>query len=158
MVVALIALNASIVAVTVYFARNDPSASIEPDYYAKALGFEETIRLREESARLGWTATPTISWSRAPGAGTIRVELTDRDGASVTGADVSVVAFASARAAARQSLDLLPAGPGANRYESALRLGRAGLWHLRITATRDGETFFSERDVLVPDPPAAAPR
>ncbi len=153
LIVALLAMNATIVAVTVYFASADKAVAVEPDYYAKALKFDDTIRRRDRSDQLGWSATPTLRAPRdAEGhrSMVLEVALTDREAHAIDGADLSVIAFASLRSAERQTLHLCATStPGL--YAAPMHVERAGLWRLRITATHAADTFYHEADLLLPD-------
>ncbi|HMN41095.1 MAG TPA: FixH family protein [Phycisphaerales bacterium] len=149
LLVSLIGLNVAIVGVTVYFAVSDTSVAAEPDYYAKALKYDDTIRLREQSGRLGWTAQPAVAWSDSGDTPACTVTLADRDGRPISEAHVAVVAFAGVRSDIRQSLVLEPSPRTPGEYRAPLRLDRAGLWRFRISVTRAGDEFFRETDVMV---------
>lgn len=132
-IIGLIGLNVVIVGVTLYFATTDPSVSVEPQYYQKALAWDDTARLRDASARLGWTAGVTVDGDR------LAVRLHDAAGAPVTGAAVTVITFADIRAGDRQELKLNEGEAGV--YGGAMRVSRAGLWQFRIEAQRGADTF-----------------
>lgn len=142
-IVGLIGLNASIVGITVYLATSDPSVAVEPRYYEKALAWDETARLRDASARLGWKAAVGVHGDR------LVVRLSDAAGAPVTGAAVSVVTFADARSGDRQELALSERGTG--EYEGPMSVSRPGLWQFRVRAGRGADTFVCtiEQDVAV---------
>ncbi|MBL8763319.1 MAG: FixH family protein [Phycisphaerae bacterium] len=152
LILMLIGMNASIVGATVYFALSDGSVATEPEYYAKALRFEETIRQRERSAELGWIARPTVRWLDNGRAARLVVTLSDREGRAINGARVTAVAFANVRSGERQPLNLGPTDLGAGEYEAPIRIDRPGLWHIRIGAEHEGSSFVRETDLLVPDP------
>lgn len=146
----LLALNASIVAVTLYFALSDRSAATEPDYYRKAMAYDETIRLREESARLGWKAMVTFRPAADGRSMQLAVTLTDRDDRPIEGARVQAEAFASARSGDRQTLDLAPiAGQEPGTYAAPIRVSRAGVWHVRLHATRADDHFAHEAEAYL---------
>ena len=153
-IVGLLSMNASIVAVTVYLAVRDKSVATEPDYYAKALAYNDTIQLRESSAKLGWKAEPTFR----PGADgrsiDLVVTLIDRDGNPIEGATVSAIAFASARSGDRQSLSLTHREGAGGLYASPVRITRAGVWRVRLLARRGDDKFAYETDVFIPGPTA----
>jgi nitrogen fixation protein FixH len=129
----LIGLNMVVVAVTIYFAANDPSAAVEPQYYQKALAWDDTVKAREASARLGWRAAASVA------GGELRITLTDGAGAPLEEARVEVTAYAVARAAERQLLTL--SGIGAGEYRAPIQLHRAGIWEFRIEARRGADLF-----------------
>lgn len=156
LVVSLIALNFATVAVTVSLAVRDDSVAVEPDYYAKALNFDEVARARADSAALGWTTDISLR----PGPGDdhtqLHVRIADAQGRPVTDAAVTAELFASARAAHRQRLTLSPAPDG--QYTAPARIDRAGLWHVRLHAHRSDDIYERSTDLLVPDETAEPDR
>lgn len=137
----LLGLNGAIVGVTLYLAHSDASFAVEPDYYQKALTWDETAAKLERSIALGWTAAVEAGDPGAPGRH-VSVRLTDSAGAPIDGAAVSLVAFHNARAAEQIRCELPSAGterPGV--YTAQIPADRAGLWEFRITAARGGDEF-----------------
>ena len=136
--VALLSLSFLGAITTAAIAVSDPSFAVEPDYYQKALNWDEHQAALERSARLGWKATLRI------GAGVVGsevvVELRDRSGGPVDGASVRLEAFHNARRAHVVAARMQPAGGGAYRAEMPLR--RAGLWEFRLEARRSGDRFL----------------
>jgi nitrogen fixation protein FixH len=114
-------------------ATNDPSFAVEPDYYAKAVDWDELQAQRVASERLGWEAAITL------GAGELTVTLTDRAGIPVDDARVEVEVFHNARAQDRIIEQLEPVGPG--RYTLTRTFARSGLWEIRLSAVRDADRF-----------------
>lgn len=149
LVVGLLGLNAGIVALTIFVATRDPSVATEPDYYAKALKYDDVIRQRELNAKLGWSAA--CSLRNAEGAELV-VSLHDRQGAAISGAHVSAIMFAGLRSGERQHVVLSanPAMPG--EYVAPVQIDRQGLWNVRVTAEHDGTTFTHEAEMLIPQP------
>ncbi len=172
MILGLLSLNATIVGTTVYLALSDSTSAIEPDYYARALHYDDVIQQRAASAKLGWKAD--ASFRVAPGGRSMELAVTlkDREGRPVEHADVRAVAFASVRASERQSLALRELAPGGGSTEAAhaaaganqagepgvyaapLRIGATGAWRITITAQRMSETFVSQTDLFVPADPS----
>lgn len=147
MIVGLLVMNATIVATTVYFAVTDRSAAIEPDYYARALRFDETIAQRATNAGLGWTAAPSLVAGPSGQGVQLAVDLADRDGAALAGARVRAELFSNLRASQRQCISLTPRGAG--RYAAPVRIDRSGIWQVRLRVER-GETFTHDAQLLVP--------
>ena len=108
-VCALIGLNMCIVAVTVVLAHSDRSLAVEPDYYQKALRWENTQRQREVNRSLGWEVR--IEHSGPGTTPSVSVIITDRDGRPVEGAGVGVTAFHNARPADRSERALSETAP-----------------------------------------------
>ncbi len=94
-----------------------------------------------------------IEFSTAPspphkGGNTFRVKLTDRSGAPITGAQVSVTFFmpampAMGMAAMRMVSNL--AEKGAGQYEGSGNLGSGGTWQVSIVAQKNGQTVASKQ-------------
>lgn len=147
MIIGLLAMNATIVATTVYFAVTDRSEAIEPDYYARALRFDETIAQRATNTGLGWTAEPSLVASPGGQGAQLAVELADREGVALAGASVHAELFSNLRASQRQSVSLTPSGAG--RYTAPVRIDRSGIWQVRLRVER-GETFTHDTQLMVP--------
>ena len=110
LIVALIGLNVSIVAATVYFAVTDRSVGVEPDYYGKALRYGQALEQKRMNEDLGWVTTAEFRPSQGTSSVELTVALSDRTGAPIDGASVSAEAFANARSArSRTSRGSFPA-------------------------------------------------
>ena len=126
----------------------DASFAIEPDYYEKALAWDETSRLRAASDSLGWTTESKLK-SGVDGQ-ELQITLRDRLGRPLEGAAVQVEFYHHVRAADRQTVQLSPRGEGA--YAAAARMSRPGLWQLRIRADRGPDTLITSQDLRVEGP------
>ncbi len=119
-----------------FVARSDANGVVvEQDYYRKAVQWDSTMALRDESARLGWHATVTL------GSPAIELALTDATGAGVIGARVQATLIHNADAGRPTEVALQDLGDG--RYGGAAVLAHRGLWEVRIRADRGGERFAS---------------
>lgn len=148
LIVGLILMNMGIVAITIYAATRDPSVATEPDYYAKALNFNETIRQREINAQLGWSADCSITATERNTE--LSVDLRDRAGRPITGATVSAVAFASARSGQRQTLTLASSRDTPGVYAAPIRIERAGLWIVRVSVRHADGVFTHDTELMIP--------
>jgi nitrogen fixation protein FixH len=131
-------------------AAGDPSFAVEPDYYAKAVHWDQTMAQEAANAALGWSVSASFEPGARPGQSRLVARVRDRAGAPVDGARVSVVAFPSARASRMSAAALEPKGDGA--YAAGLPADRPGLWELRVRVTRGGDVFT---ETLAEDRPAA---
>ncbi len=131
LVVAFLALDAAIAGVTLYLALGDPSAAVEPDYYQKALAWDESARLTQRARDLGWNAA-----LKARRNGFV-LTLTDRDGLPVRDAAITYEAFHNARSGQRLTGALVPAEAGEYRADTPLPL--PGLWQFRFRIHRAGD-------------------
>jgi nitrogen fixation protein FixH len=123
----------------------DPSFAIEPNYYEKALAWDETSRQRAASESLGWSAH--IALDHSPAGPVLTIELQDRLGRPLDGAAVDAEVYHHARSADRQTLRLVANGDG--RYAAAAAMTRPGQWEVRISAVRGPETWSSSRQMSV---------
>ncbi|MBL8745267.1 MAG: FixH family protein [Phycisphaerae bacterium] len=125
-----------------YSALSDPSFAVEPDYYSKAVKWDERSRQSSENRRLGWVLTLS---QENPGRAVVR--LADDRGGAIAGARISAVAFANARAAERT--DLAFRDDGAGVYSAEFRPARVGLWRFRFEAEHGADRFTSEFDLFI---------
>jgi nitrogen fixation protein FixH len=133
---------AATVAVNIWIAvvaNDDPSFSIEPDYYKKAVDWDSTLARSAASIRLGWRLAPTLGEMTSKGA-RLHVALVDSAGVPVQGAHVKVAAFFNARADNIIQATLVPS---AGSYEIELPVTHSGQWELRFDVTRGTERFVS---------------
>ena len=120
------------------FALDDPAFGIEPDYYAKAVHFDEHQAQARESHRLGWVldVEPRTDTRGA----LIRVLLRDRNLRPVHGATVKATAFHNARSSQIRELEFRDEGEG--RYSQRLAPLRPGWWEFRFEVQRGSERFL----------------
>ena len=124
-----------------YLATSDPSFGVEPDYYAKALAWDEQRAQLARNARLGWNLDLQIHPAGPDGAQRVEVLLADAADTPIADAAVRLTAFHNARSVDLAEVELQPRGDG--RYEGDLRFHRPGLWEFRFEARR-GDAVFTE--------------
>lgn len=122
-----------------FVAKADPAFAVEPDYYAKAVGWDARMAQERLNSALGWRATASLTLARPGVPGLITVHLTDAAGRPVTGATLSVEAMHNARASQRYEAALQPRNHG--DYAAPLDAHRPGAWEVRLAATRGEEHF-----------------
>lgn len=127
--------------VMLYAAASDPTFAVEPDYYKKAVDFDEVIAQETANQRLGWVANAEIG-ARATAGAEFSLHLTDSKGAAVAGARVAVVAISNLNGERHVSAALADRGDG--RYAAILPLDRDGLWEFRINALRGADQFTAD--------------
>ncbi|ODT01860.1 MAG: hypothetical protein ABS52_16185 [Gemmatimonadetes bacterium SCN 70-22] len=128
----------------------DEAFAVEPDYYQKAVHFDDELALRAESARLGWRVVPQLQLGTPSRAGSLTATVTDASGAPLTGARVEVLAMHNARASHQLTARLSESGNGS--YSAPLDAQRPGEWELRFTVTRGGDRFAVRERVDAPPP------
>lgn len=146
----LLGMNVVICLSTAYFALSNGGAAVEPDYYQKSLNWTTHAAAMEASRKLGWTTSPSCVPGTTPGQPhTLRITLASRGGTPLDGAKVTFETFPQARANERQTGEMKSLGAGV--YEAAIGVApRAGLWELRVSASRGPDLFRSIESVDVP--------
>jgi nitrogen fixation protein FixH len=130
-----------------HVASADPSFSIEPNYYARAISWDSTVAQQEQNRTLGWRLTPTLSRYDEDGA-ILRVSLTDSSGRAITHARVRVAALFIARANDVFDVHLEPDG---DDYAVRLPVKHRGEWELRFTV-QDGTQRFTSTQRIDAEP------
>jgi nitrogen fixation protein FixH len=141
-IVGIISFHAAAMVAVIAIATRNPSFSVEPDHYQKALGWDRLAARKQASDLLGWKAEVTTD-AQLDGAGTrgLACSLVDREGKPVTGATVAILAFPHARGEERVRMELREAEAGV--YAVRAPMVRAGLWELRLSALRGPDLFTS---------------
>ncbi|USN99953.1 MAG: FixH family protein [Phycisphaeraceae bacterium] len=125
-VVGLLGLNIAVCAITVVYAVSTPEG-VEPDYYTRALGWDEDRATFADPDTLGWT----VKASAAGGA--ISVIVIDLDGKPVEVTSATGVCFHEAHA--DQRLPLTFDCPGGGLLLARADMSRPGLWEVRVEVT-----------------------
>ncbi len=142
-VFALLAVNAGIVFATIYLANSDDSFAVEPEYYQKAVRWDERAADRARAESLGWTAQVRLVDDGGHG---VRVTIVDAASNAVPGVEAEVVAFPAARASERRRLELTRLDDGAFVAPFSPTVG--GVWEFEVRAS-DGDVVFEERVSLM---------
>lgn len=135
--------------VAITLATGDRSLAVVPDYYGKAVDYDQRKADLADSAALGWQAefqpSATISLT---GERDLLVVLRDREGAAVEGASLGVSCYHFARASDPLTIEFSEVLPG--QYVGKARLAREGFWQFELEAQRGSERFVSETKQFVP--------
>ena len=113
-----------------FIAIDDPNFALEPDYYAKALHWDQAQAQGRESEALGYDLRlrqPLFVSTR--GRVEVELELKDRKASGISGAVVEITAFPNAFAGRIEHVVMHEVAPGV--YRGELGHGMAGLWELR---------------------------
>jgi len=143
-VAALLVAHTSLMITAVVIAVDDPSFTTVPNYYEKAVAWDDLRAMQHESEQLGWTADvrPSALGDR------LVVTLTDRDGAAIEGATGELTAYHHAGANAVKTVALVERGDGV--YFAAIDVARVGAWQVTLVAQRfAGENYYDETEVVV---------
>lgn len=115
-----------------YIAIDDPSFALEPNYYDKAVHWDQSQAQQRQSQALGFElklGQPLVV-SR-DGRTFVELELKDRAGVDISGANLAVSAFPNAFASRIEELVLREEAPGI--YRGELKHAVPGLWELRCS-------------------------
>lgn len=132
-------------------AARDPGFALEKNYYDKAVHWDRQEAQRLANERLGYHLA--LALESVPSGVELVVRLSDREGVALAGAEVSVEAFANARAGDVRRLILRAAPDGS--YRAVLANARPGLWEFRCDVHVAGEHFT--RDVRADVSPGRTP-
>jgi hypothetical protein len=131
-----------------YIAINDPSFALEPNYYDKAVHWDQTQIEARQSNELGLKLELTAPLAfAADGRVKLQLSVKDRRDLSFSGAEVELEAFPNAYASQIQHICLHETEPGV--YSGELSRGIRGLWELRVIV-KQGALQYGEvlrRDV-----------
>lgn len=156
-IIGILGTSFTVAMIMLYVSATDPSFAVEPDYYEKAINWDQHAAQAQANNELGWTISLGTGPSATPGARTITAHCADREGAAIDNATITAVAFHNARSGDRFEFPMRAAGSGIYTAEQPLQ--RAGRWEFRLTAV-DGETTFTAtiQTELAPLPRASASR
>lgn len=127
--------NVAVIMIT----KDDPSFSVEPDYYRKAVEWDSTAARRVRSDALQWRVAARVE----PGSGSesqLTLDLTDAQGAIVRDATLRGSLLHIARGDDVQQVAFTQTATGS--YVASVPMQRAGVWELRLTADRDSSHFL----------------
>lgn len=134
----------------VVLATSDPAAAVEPDYYRKALAWDEEMAQQQRNITLGWSAQAVLHLGAHGQPGRLEVIVADSMGKPLVGAGVNASVMHNARAAAVQRVALMAEGSG--HYAAGISAERPGVWEVRIAVERDAQRFTArERIQAVPE-------
>jgi len=122
-------------------ANDDPSFSIENDYYRKAVGWDSTMEQMRENARLAWHVESAFDEFTAKDGATLHVKLSDASGTPIRGATVRVAALYNARAG--QILQGSMSADTPATYALHLPVTHPGEWEVRLDIHRGSDRYTS---------------
>jgi nitrogen fixation protein FixH len=137
--------------VMVSFATSNDSYAVEPDYYQKALNWNQKQAQDRSNSELGWSLDFVVE-SAAPGNDPmLRVSLTDADGSPLDGAEIAVEAFSNVRRDDILAATVMPSGGG---YQTTMPMRGNGRWEFRFIVTRGDDVFtYTETRHVYPQRP-----
>ncbi len=142
-IVALLGVHVGVMVLLIITATAGESHAVEPNYYQKALDWDQTMAQERANVALGWELGERSTMEQ--GVVSVRATLVDRAGAPVFGARAELTAFHRARSGDRLEVTAPEVAPGV--YAIHWPSARAGLWELRWRFTA-GEDRFTRTDVI----------
>lgn len=141
--IALLGLHVSAMLLAVRIATDDPSFASAPDFYARAVAWDDIAAQRRASAELGWTAhiAPSALSER------LVIDVRDAGGAPIDGLVGSVRLFHHTRPKA--PLEIALEGRGGGVYFAKVDVGQPGAWQIALLAQRDETVFTAEQELVV---------
>ncbi len=143
----LLAAHVGAMALAVHIAGGSSGDTLLPEYYDRAVAWDELRAAAERSAALGWSlAIAPATLCDVAGERRVTFELRDSAGDPVDGATVTVRVYHRA-IGERHAAEAAPLGRGL--YEATLPLVDAGEHEFDTTATLDGLEFRDARTVHI---------
>jgi nitrogen fixation protein FixH len=130
-IVALLAAN-MIAMITLAVIAHRGGAQVIPDYYARAVHYDDELARSATSHALGWNVEVVVV------GGTIDATVSDASGAPIDGAAVRITGYQ--RAHASDVVDVVLASASAGRYRGAIRDQR-GWYDLEASVAADGARY-----------------
>lgn len=144
-IVSLLGMNMSIVAITTYFATNSKTSTVVPDYYTKAVHWDDTAKQVATNRTLGWIVAINVQPRSSGLSGQLVVRLTDASGTSIRAAIVHAEAFHESDSTKRLSGVLSMTSDGV--YAGSFPIERAGRWRVHVVVDAVGMRFTAEESV-----------
>ncbi len=133
-------------AIMVYVAATTWTGIAVNRSYDKGLHYNRNLEAAARMEALGWEASLETELT-AERAGTVKVAVTENDGAPVYRADVVVAFERPTHEGYDFSLPLQPVGSGI--YSAPFVVPLAGLWDLRLIVSRDADLYVTTERVFL---------
>lgn len=122
----------------VAFATSDESYTVEPDYYKKALAWDERRAQDRHNTELGWTLEFTVEPALPGTDPTLRVTLHDAGGEPIADARIDVETFSNIR---RDDILTATISGDGEAYTTPIPMRGNGRWEFRFHVTRGSDLF-----------------
>ena len=134
----------------VVIATRDASFSVNPDYYGKAVRWDQDQARRRASDQLGWTAALEVGGPvGSEGRRAVALNLADATGRPIPVGVADVVYFHHARGREKRTA-MLAASNDPMKYEANLLLPQAGEWEFQINVRSGSHEFLKTMTIDVP--------
>lgn len=143
-IVGLLGGHVTIMIIAVTIAVHDRSFSVVPNYYQRAVNWDQTQAEKRASEKLGWRVRVEASEQVDPlGRRAISFVLSDAQGKPIDHARMSVEYFHDAHGDEEKQVKLTPDARDPSRFSAVLPMRYAGDWEFTFTVTAQGKTFVS---------------
>lgn len=133
--------------VVMRIASSDPAFAVEPDYYRKAVHYDDVMAQQRMNQQLGWQLVAEVDPIIRSRPTRLTIRAYEATGTPLTGATLAVMARFNARANDTLTTGLQEEAPG--RYVGQLPVARPGAWELRLDAVRDSARYRATTRVMV---------
>ncbi|HEX8916406.1 MAG TPA: FixH family protein [Humisphaera sp.] len=149
-IVGLLAGHTSLMVAFYFIATRDRSFSVDPDYYRKAVKWDEAQAERRASEQLGWKAeVRPADRADATGQRAVALSLTDAAGQPLPVAAIEVLYFHHAHGQDAKTAAVLADPTDGRRFPATLAMPHAGTWEFHLTAKSGTQTFVKTETVEV---------
>jgi len=148
-IVGMLVVHASIMLGTIAYVSAKNDLYVEPDYYAKAVDWDNQRAMREIADTMGWTIALIIQDPETDSEAqqTIQVSIHDRQGQPIDGALVEAEAVHPAHANDRINLVLLGIGDG--KYQKPTVMEIPGFWQVNLAIRHQGIQAMIHREIEI---------
>ncbi len=155
-IVLMLLAHATLIVGTIVYVGGKHDTYVDPDYYAKAVDWDEQREMKEAADKEGWTvAIKTELVDDDPAQRTVELQLLDMHANPIDDALVELVCYHPAELARRIDSVLVYDGDD-SMYQSKLPIERPGIWVAELTIQRRGVTALLTRDLDVISAPQTA--
>lgn len=140
-IVGLLSAHVGAMVTAVVIATSDKSFVVLPNYYKRALRWDERKAEVAASEMLGWERTLKIADDASTGGHVVTLQLADSTKRPLDGLTVQLTAAPERRPADVQTVQLQRDGPGT--YVGVLRAVEGGAWTFDIDARRGAQRYVA---------------
>ncbi len=147
LVIGLLSAHVAGMVLAVIIATGDHSFVALPDFYSKAVKWDQSQEAARKSDALNWKRTFTLSKPDARGNRTVSVRFTDAKQASLPGLKVTAIVYPELLQT--KTIDLSFSEDADGNYSAVFTPTHAGPIVVELRASRNDETFLSKAELFV---------
>lgn len=134
--------------IAITLGTGDPSFAVVPDYYEKAVDYDERKALLSSSEALGWAVQLQPSATAdSVGQRELVVQVRDKLGEPVQGLSLRVEGYHYARASEPVAFECVEVLPG--QYVGEARMAKEGFWQFEVDAIKGEQRFIADQKQFV---------